>query len=296
MRKILLCTALLTLALTLALSQAALAGPSDNLKAVYDAMMAEDSSFSQIRATYASYYEGVTMDAALEDTGITVTLESTNEYVQPGSWTFTEEGDYLTITVENQDFYAMSLAQTMLTSAVSARGVNTSLFSGYLSALSLTEQENRYLFREEDEAAGTMKIGVNIAGPYEMDGLDELILTEERFATLGFDPLGESFISNVVNFGKVIMVINGNADSATILAMECGGLDDAAFQAITGAVKFMQPKGWEDFIAAFTELKDVEGENFSAELNVDEAVAGEILEDLPEGYSFALVRIGGAEE
>lgn len=296
MKKMLLGLLLLTLTLSLALTPAAFAESSPALQAAYNALTAEGSDFSQAKAAYAEYYEGVSLDAALEDHAITITLNSASEYVEAGSWTFTEDGDYLTAVLKSDDFVGASLAQTILAAAVSAQGVNASLFNGYLSAMTLTDQQNKYLLYEEDEAAGTAKIGINIAGPFEMEGLDELILTEDVLKNLGYGPLDEQYTSTVINFGKVSVLINGSAEGATLLVMEYGELDNLAFQDIITVVKTMQPKGWEEFIAAWTELEDAHGERFSVTLNADPAVVAEILEDTPEGYSCAIVRLGGTEE
>lgn len=299
MKKKTLYLVLLSLALCPALPQTTRAESSESpshLQVVYDAMIAEGSDFNQSKAMYLEYYEGVTMEAALEENGITITLDSSNEYVESGSWTFTEEGDYLTTTLESQDFYGASMAQMIMDAAVSAQGVNTSVFNGYLSALVLTEQENAYLLSEENAEDGTAKYSINIVGPYELEGLDDFVLTEEILKEQGYEPLDETYTSRVINFGKISMVINGDASSAQILVMEYGELDDLAYQAIVSTAKTLQPAGWEDFIAAFTELKEVEGENFRASLNVDEAAAKEVIEDPAEGYSYAIVNIGSTEE
>ena len=283
--------ALLVLTVILALTPIALSEPSGTLQSVYDALVAEDSSFSQSSAMYAQYYEGVTMEAQLEDGGISIVLNSENEYVESGSWFFAEEGDCLTVTLASGDYYGMSMAQMIMSAAVSAQGVNPSLFNGYTSALTLTDQDSPYFSYEEDEASGEMKLSININGPYEMEGLDEMVMTEDLLLAQGYEPMGEDYMGRAINFGKISMVINGNRDGATFLVMEYGGLDDLAYQAITSAVKTLQPEGWEAFMAVFTELKDVEGEGFSAAINVDEADAREIIEDLPEEYSFAIIQI-----
>ena len=286
----------LALALLPALPGTALAEPSEHLQAVYDAMTAEGSDFNQSKAMYLEYYEGVTMEAALEESGITITLDSTNEYVESGSWTFTEEGDYLTTTLGSEDFYGAGMIQMIMSAAVSAQGINTSLYNGYLSALTLTDQESDYLRQEENTEDGTTRYSINIAGPYEMDGLEEFVLTEEILKAEGYEPMGEDYTSRIINFGKISLLINGNAESAQLLVMEYGELDDLALQAAVSAAKTLQPQGWEEFTAAFTELKDMEGENFHVTLNADEAAVKEIIEDPSEGYSCAIIDIGSTGE
>ena len=292
MKKALVAVALLIVTVIQALTPCALAEPSDTLQSVYDALVAEDSGFSLSRASYAEYYEGVTLEALLEDDGIRIVLNSENEYVESGSWFFAEEGDRLTVTLAAEDYYGLSMAQMLMDAAVTAQGVNPALYNGNISALTLTGRENPYFSYEEDETSGEIKLSLNITGPYEMKGLDGMVVTEELLIAEGYEPMGDDYMGRAINFGKISMVINGNADGATFLVMEYGELDDLAYQAITCAVKTLQPKGWEDFLATFTELKDAKGDSFSAAMNVDAAEAREIIEDLPKEYSFAIIRFG----
>ena len=291
MKRTLVSVAILVVTVIVGLNTFAFAEPSEALQSVYNALVAENSSFSQSSVSYAEYFEGVTMEALLEDDGIRIVLDSENEYVESGSWFFEEAGDFLTATLASEDYFGMSMAQMVMNAAVSAHGVNPSLYNGYISAMTLTEQESPYFLYEEDEATGEMKLSINIIGPYEMEGLDEMVVTEELLIAEGYEPMGEDYMGRAINFGKISMVINGSAEEVTFLVMEYGGLDDLAYQAITCAVKALRPQGWEDFLSAFTELKDVEGEGFSIAVNVDAAEAKKIIEDLPEEYSFAVIHI-----
>lgn len=54
----------------------------------------------------------------------------------------------------------------------------------------------------------------------------------------------------------------------------------------------LQPVGWEDFIAGYTGLADAEGAGWSVRLNADEAAVGEIIDDIAEGFSYAIVHFG----
>ena len=287
--------ALIALALALALSQIALAEPSDTLKAVYEALIAEDSGFSQMKATYAEYFDGVSMDAALKDDGITITLDSKDEYVESGSWTFTEDGDFLTISLDDENYIGYSMATAIMNAAATVQGVSPTLFNAYISSLGMTGGENRYFVVEDDEAAGTMNLSINIVGPYELDGLDGMVLTEETLGDLGYEAMGEEFTSTAVNFGKVSMIVNGSAAGATFLVMEYDQLDDIALADVTCAAKVLQPKGWEDFIAGYTELRDADEANYTARLNVDEAAVRKIIEDPAKDYSYAIFTIGQAD-
>ena len=291
MKKLTLRLALVVMALILTVSWTALAEPSDQLRAVYDALTAGGSAFNQSRDMYAQYFEGVTLEAALEDNGITITQTSESEYVESAVWQFVQEGDFLTVTLAPSDYMGVAMAQIVMNAAVSAQGVNTALFNGYISAAQMAGKETELVsYRQEED--GTIRIGFSVAGPYEMPDLDSFVLTEDVLKQNDYEPYGEAYLSRAINFGKISMVANGNADGAQFLVMEYGELDDLAFQAVTSAVKVLQPKGWEAFIAGYTELKDAEGEGYSAVVNADEAAVREIIEAPLEGYSCAIFTIG----
>jgi len=57
-------------------------------------------------------------------------------------------------------------------------------------------------------------------------------------------------------------------------------------------VGILQPKGWEDFTANYTQLADAQAEGYEVKLNVDTETVGGIIDDAPEGYSFAVAHFG----
>lgn len=281
---------LLTLALALALTQAAFAEPADALKTVYDALVAEGSSFDQSKKLYAEWYEDVALDAALEEDGIAITLDSADEWVESGTWTFTLEGDALTITADAEDYNAAGMAMTVFQAVAASHNVNSSLLNGYLFGLG---EENPYFTVETDESAGTRKYSISLNASYDFEGLDQMIMTKEAGHFL--DPQDDTFNSWSGNYGKVIMGMYRSGDSLKILVCEYGELDDVAYQDIVNAVSAAQPDGWETFVAEYTELKDVETDGYSVVLNADDAQVDEFIEDRYEGYAYAIVRIGQGE-
>ena len=292
MKNILKRLALLTLALalTLTLTQAGFAEPSDTLQAVYDALVADGSTFNQSKDIYALYYEGVSLDAALEDNAIVLTLDSTNEWVESGSWAFTLDGDDLTLTVGAEDHYGTSMLMIVFEAVAASRGVNSSLLNGYVFAMG---EENPYLTGQVDEAAGTFSYIIPLNASYDFEGLDQMIMTEDT--VYFFDALDEDTTSRGGNYGKVIMVMNGSVHSLTMLVCEYGELDHVAYQDIINAVSATKPDGWETFVAEYTELKDAEADGYSVVLHADDALVGEIIDERYEGYAYAVVHIGEAE-
>lgn len=147
-------------------------------------------------------------------------------------------------------------------SAISVQGVNKTLFIGYINAV--RELQSQYLTYDESE--GEKKVSVNIVGPYEfdLDAMDTLALSEAFLWEDGWTPLGEEFDDPGIIFGKVKVDCIGNADGAAISFMEYGELDELAFRAVLSVASVLQPRGWDDFVANYTELKDADEAGFTA--------------------------------
>ncbi len=286
MKKNTLRIALLGLILALTLSQIALAESSDALESVYEALVQDSVSYNTPAVLVE--YTGGTIEAMLVDNAIIIT--ETNEGSPTLSWTFAREGDWVTASMGPDEDEGRIMAYWLLNTAISAQGVNTTLFLGYINALQ--ELQSKYL--TYDEADGEKKVSVNIVGPYEydLDAMSELALSEEYLRKEGWASLGEDYEAPSSLFGKVKVDCIGNADGLAISVMEYGGLDELALKAAVSVASVLQPRGWEDFVASYTELKDADEADYTAMLNPDKASSEDLLVFFKEGYSSAYFFIG----
>ena len=271
----------------LPLSQTALAEPSERLKAFYSALV-DGWEFQNEEGTCAEYGDGF-LQVELTDSAIVIT--ETLDEGEPLTWTFVQEGDWLTAPLGPDEDEGRSIAYWLLNDAISAQGVKTDLFLGYINALS--ELQGKYL--TYDESDGEKKVSVNIAGPYEydLDAMEGLAISEAYLLEEGWKPLlGEDYEMISLSYGKVKVFGIATKDGVYVTISEYGGLDDLAFQAIVSFVKVLQPKGWENFIAEYTELKDAETADFTAKVNLDEAGMEDTWMKYKEGYGFANFIIG----
>ena len=287
MKKIAEMITLLTLVLALLTAQAAWAEPSDAVKGVFEALLSEGSGYSQLKASYTEYFPDTTFEETLRDDGFTIAA-SGNEYMQ-GAWDFAQDGDYLALTLADDDFSGLSLVTCVIEAVGRFYGMNTSLINTYVNGLSMLDMESDSFIMTQDTDAGTNTVRINIAGPWDMKELDQMAL-EQR--ALYFDALGEDSVSCAAGIGKLMMVANGSVNDVTILLGEYGGLDELARQSIVNVVSVLQPKGWEDFTASYTQLADTEAAGYTVQLNVDSAAVAEIIDDVDEGYSYALIHFG----
>lgn len=296
MKKTAFSIALLALALVLLVSRIVLAGtaqtgPSDTLKAVYNTLV-NGRSYRNTQAVYVDGDDGSSFEALLEEDSITFTKTYAGE--EPISWVFVQDGDWLTAPFGSAEESSQGCAYMLLEAAVSAQGVNSDLFFGYINAM--TELQSQYC----DESETENRVSVNIAGPYEydMDVMNTLALNEEALREQGWTPLGEDYDYFGVQFGKIDMRCFGHADGVEISVLEYGGLDELALQAVLCAARVMQPTGWEDFAASYTELKDADEDGFTARVNLDEADIAAMEDEFvfqKEGYSSAYFSIGKIE-
>lgn len=265
---------------------AALTELSEKLKAFYD-FLVDGWDFLNEEGT-AAEYDGGFLKAELTDNAIVIT--ETPEDREPLTWTFVQEGDWLTAPLGPDEAEGRSMAYWLLNDAISAQGVNVDLFLGYINAL--TELQSKYL--KYDESDGEKKVSVNIAGSYEydLDAMDALAISEEHLLAEGWKPVSEDYEMISLPYGKVYVFGAATKDGVYVTISEYGGLDDLAFQAIVSFVKVLQPKGWENFIAEYTELKDAETADFTAKVNLDEAGMEDTWMKYQEGYGFANFIIG----
>ena len=84
------------------LMQIACAEPAAVVQGVFDALTAEGSDYNQIKAMYAEYFEDIQWEEAVDGDSIVINIAN-SEYMD-GSWTFTQDGDYLTVAFDDEDY------------------------------------------------------------------------------------------------------------------------------------------------------------------------------------------------
>lgn len=276
----------LALALALALGQAACAESSQALKGIYDALLSEDSSYSQMKQLYTEYFPGTRYEETLGDDGFTLSA-SGNEY-ENGSWTFTQQGDDLTLTVAPDDDNGLAQMTYVVDALCRYFGMNRSVVNGYIIGLNASNRQSA-CFGLTTDADGATHVRLSIAGPWDMPELSGMLLDEKA---LNFEPLNGDFISMGANCGRVMMLANGSAEDVTILLGEYGGLDALALQSLRNVVDALKPNGYEAFLADYTALEDAQAAGYTVALNVGTDAVGEIIGDGNPDYRYALIHFG----
>lgn len=296
MKRIVKSAALMLLAMALLLCQTAFAdAPAEaeplTFEELFNRLIAEDSEYSRMKATYMEYYPEIEYTETLEDDGFTISVSET-EYTPAGSWKFALEGDALKLALGENDFSGYSYASMVQSAVADYHGVNSTLLNGYMFALDAQGLENDFFTAETDEETGATVISIALNPAYDMAGLDEMVATEEILTDLGIEPLGDSYMSRSVHFGKITMLLNGSKTDGTLLVGEYGGLDDLAYQALINNLKLSQPEGWEEFTAAFTALEPGEFAGYEVIVDADEEAILQVTEQIFDGYKYAIINYG----
>ena len=266
---------------------------SDALQGIYDALTAPNSDYSQNKAMYAEFYPELAYTETLGDDRITLAFEANgNEYFTDGTWEFVQDGDRLTAVIADDDYTGIMNVMYVADAVGAYLGMETELISGYLNGLGALGTESDNFSMTEDAAAGTTTYSINIAGPWDMKELSQMVLNE---AILDAEELTEEYTSQGGSIGKLWYLANGNVNSFSVLLAEFGELDDIAYQSIVNLVMLRKPAGYEAFLADFTELKDLETDDYTVNLDPDDDAIAEFMGERNGKFSYMLVRFGSEE-
>lgn len=273
---------LLVLALAAALAVPVLAEGEEVVKGIFDALVAEGSDYGATKALFEDFYPGCEITETLEGDRFTLAIAKSGD--ADGSWTFTRDGDYLTTAViSDEDYTGYMLALDVFYAVGDYLGMDNALLAGFIAGLG---QDNPY-FTSDGQG-----VRIYIAKPYDMSAVDEMVIDEKVLDDEPLGAQGEDYTSIVANEGKLTMIANGNAEEVDILLAEYGGLDELAYKSIVNIVSALKPKGYEDFLANYTELSDAEADGYKVTLNVGQDVVKEIIDQQIDGASFMLAHFG----
>ena len=167
--------------------------PSDMLQGVYNELTADYSAYGEFKRYYVKYSEELGEDR------FTVTLDSSSEYVESGSWSFVDEGNALTTTIANDDYTGMGLVLNVVDAVALYNGMNSGLAVSYVNGLG-TLGVNNDAFSMTENADGTITFRIGAGGAWDMKELDQMVITED---TLYADPLGEDYVNQTAAVGNV---------------------------------------------------------------------------------------------
>ena len=273
---------ILVLALAVALAVPAFAEEDAAVKGIFDALVAEDSNYAATKALFEDLYPGCEITETLEGDRFTLAIAESGD--SDGSWTFTRDGDYLTsAAITDEDYTGYMLALDVLHAVGDYLGMDNALLTGLIAGLG---QDNPY-FISDDQG-----VRIYIAKPYDMSAVDEMVIDDKVLDDERLGTQGEDYTSIVANEGRLTMFVKGSVDEVDILLAEYGGLNELAYKSIVNIVNALKPKGYEDFLANYTELSDAEADSYKVTLNVGQDVVNEIIDQQFEGLSFMLVHFG----
>ena len=262
------------------------------MAAVYEKFV-NGERFAEIQERLMGYAH---FETALKGDTIELIAISDNEWYDSmnGSWEYVLDGDYITLTSSADNYTGVSVFSSIVSAVAEYLDMDPELVGLYTSAVASQELESKYFIVDYDKAANVITEKIYVAGPFDMqDALDTAYITEEQAADMG--PLGENATSTVMNAGKVSIAINGSRDSVDFDVAEYGGNTELTYKSLVSAVKGMQPVGYEDFLANYTALEEVETERYQVKFLTDEDEIPFAFEDFSDNYRFVQLHFGEAE-
>ena len=262
------------------------------IAAVYEKFV-NGERFTKLQEMYAGYAH---FETALKGNAIELTAISDNEWYDSmnGSWEYVLDGDYISLTTSIDRYTGVSVFSCITTAVAEYLGMDPELVGLYTTAVASQELDSKYFVLEYDTAVRMITEKIYVAGPFDMsDTLDSAFVTEKQVEVMG--PLEENSTSTVMNAGKVSMAINGSRDSVDFDVAEYGGNTELTYKSLISAVKAMQPVGYEDFLANYTALEEVETEQYQVKFLTDEDEIPFAFEDFSDNYCFVQLHFGEAE-
>ena len=262
------------------------------MAAVYEKFV-NGERFAEIQERLMGYAH---FETALKGDTIELIAISDNEWYDSmnGSWEYVLDGDYISLTTSADSYTGVSVFSCITTAVAEYLGMDPELVGLYTTAVVSQELESKYFVFEYDTAARMITEKIYVAGPFDVsEALDSAYITEKQVEAM--DPLEENSTSTVMNAGKVSIAINGSRDSVDFDVAEYGGNTELTYKSLISAVKGMQPVGYEDFLANYTALEEVETERYQVKFLTDEDEIPFAFEDFSDNYRFVQLHFGEAE-
>ena len=170
-----------------------------------------------------------------------------------GDYTFTLEDGYLVNTSEEGDLNAYTLMTYVKDAVADYHGMDPTVMSGYLSALSFQHKKNT-LFTT-DAADGKTVCRLYAAAPWTMEGLDKMYIDSAVLKDCG--PIGEDPMELSLNYGKITAAVQGDVHQFYIIIGQYGRFNkELTYKSLMNIVKQLQPTGYKNFKKSYTELKE----------------------------------------
>ena len=261
---------------------------ADVLSSVYENYVKEGSEYDEYKKSMAENFDGVTFTEELDGNTIRISIDSTNEYVESGSWEFVQDGDYLTGKSGPEDYSGSILFDFFIKPVGETLGMDPVLYSSYLYGLQILHSENDYYIIETDDE-GNSSYWLYDAAPYEMTEIDDMYITEEIANEYMYEPSeDDTFYSMPI--GKIRFVAHGNNEAMTMAIGEYEENTEKSFESLVNAVRAINPPGAQAFLDGCTELADAEGDGYRIAAGIDDDIKDYLgINKNTEGFSFYTV-------
>ncbi len=246
------------------------------MQGIYEKLLA-NKDYTEWKAMFSA----TTVEEKLD--GSSIVISAKGEEGLNGDYTFTLDGDYIVAESPEDDYAVYSLMMDLKAAVADYYGMNNTLLSGYLAGL--RGDENKYFITENADGKTVYKLYA--AGPWDLEGIDEMYVTEDVIDYC--DPLGEDDSNLRVNAGKVHVACYGNRDDFTVIVGEYENNTEASLKSLQTVAAKLQPAGYEAFAKDYTELKETQGSGYTVSFGIPDAVAQAHEFKAADGYQYITV-------
>ena len=160
----------------------------DTVRGIYEALLAEDSAYSEFKASYLAFEPDTVFEEKLSDDGFTISVTDHEYYTD--SWCFSRDGDYLVSSFAANDISGIVLSIYVLNAVGHYYDMDSEILSKYVNILSAMKLDNDFYYIEHDEQTGMTTVRIYIAGPFDMKELDDMLF---ELSVLDSEKLNEQY-------------------------------------------------------------------------------------------------------
>lgn len=160
----------------------------DTVRGIYEALLAEDSAYSEFKASYLAFEPDTLFEEKLSDEGFTISVTDHEHYTD--SWRFSRDGDYLVSSFAANDISGIVLSIYVLNAVGRYYDMDCEILSRYANILSAMKLENDYYYIAHDKENNMTTVRIYIAGPFDMKEIDDML---SDMSVLNSEKLNEQY-------------------------------------------------------------------------------------------------------
>ncbi len=205
--------------------------------------------------------------------GDTLTISVDNDY-DKGSYNFTIDGDYITLTAKKDDISAAIIYLEIAAAVAEYNNMDSALVKSYINAVFTDNLEDKYAKHIEKDDKEIYSF--YIADQFDLSLLDSISIKEKDLEF--FDAFKES-TSFAGSKGNFIYRGYGDSKESYIIFGQRNGFNDNAYDNLLVLIKHFYPKEYNNFTKNYTKIEEKSFGKFSINYLTNEEEIEEVFGD-----------------